>query len=197
MQLTTTTKVKNYLGITVSTYDTLISSIIDGVSDQAESYCNRNFNSATYTEYYDTELGDTKVFVKNYPVTSVTSLSYRSGTFGNPTWEAFNTNDYLLSDNGKISLALRLPESEKYIKVVYVGGYKIDFANETNTALHTLPAGLTQIITEMVAETFNMRKVAGILSESTEGQSITFATGTSNNDTYMKNSLAMYRSFNM
>jgi uncharacterized phiE125 gp8 family phage protein len=171
--ITTKSKVKSYLGLSGTTHDTLLDELIKNATASIERYCNRNFTEATYTEYFDTE-PVAKLFLRNFPVSSLTSVQYRNGTWGAITWENLNINDYLLNENGKVSLAFVLPQAEKYIKIVYVGGYKIDFANETNPALHNLPADLTQIATEIVAQTFNQRTSVGISNETTEGQSITY-----------------------
>ena len=196
--LTTKDKVKTYLGITSATSDTAITSIVSSISSQIEVYCNRSFTSTTYTEYFDTTEGYKKIFLKNYPIATLTSVQYRDGTWGNITWTDFNSNDYLLSESsGKLNFAYSLPEAEKYVKVVYVGGYKIDFTNESDITKHTLPASLTQIATEMSAQTFNLAKSSGILSESTEGQSITYQSAQSDSSfNSVKKKLDLFRNYN-
>jgi uncharacterized phiE125 gp8 family phage protein len=171
--ITTKEKVKTFLGISGTTHDNLIDELIKNATASIERFCNRSFTEATFTEYFDTDKVF-KLFLRNFPVSSLTSVQYRGGTWGAITWLDLNVNDYLLNDNGKVTFAFLLPEAEKYIKIVYVGGYKIDFTDETNPLQHTLPANLTQIATEIVAQTFNQRASAGILTESTEGQSITY-----------------------
>jgi hypothetical protein len=198
--LTTTQKVKDYLGIVSATTDTTITELVKNYSNQVEAFCSRSFGSTTYTEYFDTQDGDSKIFLRNYPTTTVSTIQYRTGTWGNITWSDFNENDYLVNDEqGKIAFSYRFPAFEKYIKVVYTGGYLIDFANESNPALHTLPFDLTQTVTEMVASAFNLRKTGGISSETTEGQSITYQTGnrdmTKNSD--YRDRLNRYRNFNL
>jgi uncharacterized phiE125 gp8 family phage protein len=172
--ITTKAKVKSYLGISGSTNDTLLDELIKNATASIERYCNRSFTQASYTEYFDIIGGHNKLFLRNYPVASLASVKYRNGTWGAITFESLNINDYLLNDNGKVAFAFAFPEAEKYIEIIYTGGYKIDFANETNTALHTLPFDLTQVATEIVAQTFNQRTSVGISNESTEGQSITY-----------------------
>jgi uncharacterized phiE125 gp8 family phage protein len=172
--ITTKEKVKTYLGLSGTTYDTLIDELIKNVTASIEKYCNRSFTETTYTEYFDTTAGDTKIFLQNFPISSLTSVQYRGGTWGSITWLDLNTNDYLLNTNGKVSLAFCLPQAEKYIKIVYIAGYKIDFTHETDTAYHTLPYELTQIATDIVATQFNQRTSLGVSSESTEGQSISY-----------------------
>jgi len=199
-QLTTTQKVKDYLGIVSATTDTTITELVKNYSNQVEAFCSRSFESTTYTEYFDTQDGDSKIFLRNYPTTTVSSIQYRTGTWGNITWSDFNENDYLINDNqGKIAFSYRFPALEKYLKVVYTGGYLIDFSNESDITKHTLPFDLTQTVTEMVANAFNLRKTGGISSETTEGQSITYQTGnrdlTKNSD--YRDRLNRYRNFNL
>ncbi len=172
--LTTKEKVKAYLGLSGSTHDNLIDELIKNASASIERFCNRSFEEDEYTEYFDTTAGHHKLFLRNYPVASLTSVKYRSGTWGAITWESLNVNDYILNDNGKVAFAFAMPEAEKYIEIVYTGGYKIDFTDELDITAHTLPFDLTQVATEIVAQSFNQRTSSGISSESTEGQSITY-----------------------
>jgi hypothetical protein len=196
--LTTKDKVKTYLGITSVTSDTAITSIVSSISSQIEVYCNRSFESTTYTQYFDTTEGYKKIFLKNYPVASLTSVQYRDGTWGNITWTNFNSSDYLLSEStGKLNFAYALPQAEKYVKVVYTGGYLIDFTNENDITKHTLPSALTQIATEMSAQTFNLSKSAGIQTESTEGQSISYQSSTNDSSfNSAKKRLDLFRNYN-
>lgn len=174
--LTTKAKIKDFLGVTSSANDSQFTLLAENVSLAIERYCNRTFVRGTYTEYFDTQQGDQYVFLRNHPIISVTSVKYRTGSWGSPTWTALPADDYMLvNDAGKIRFAGVLPEADKYIQVVYVGGYLIDFTTE-GAVTHTLPGDLEQIATEWAARVYQMRKSGGILSESTEGQSITFKT---------------------
>lgn len=47
--MVTLTEVKDYLGITVGTYDALLTTFIDYISAEIETYCDRKFREATYT----------------------------------------------------------------------------------------------------------------------------------------------------
>lgn len=173
--LTTVAKVKDFLGIVSADNNSTFAVLIKGVSATMERYCGRSFLQASYTEYLDAKPGNTKLFLKNWPITSLTSLKYRTGSWATPTWQAFGASDYLLTEEiGRVNLSVSLPEADKYIQAIYVGGYLIDFTDEDDLTSHTLPFDLTQIATEWVAKIFNTRKATGILSESTEGQSITF-----------------------
>lgn len=194
--LTTTAKVKEQLGIptATTTYDTLIAGIVTDTSAQVEAFCNRNFLEASYTQYFDTCYGDTKLFLKNYPVSSITTVKYRGGNYGTPTWYSYPTTEYLLNaESGKISFAGKMPEAERFIQAIYTGGYKIDFAHE-GTATHTLPTDLTTIVTDLCATSYNLLKTGGIASESTEGQSVTYKDIT---EEMTQKRLSRYRNYNI
>lgn len=194
--LTTKDKIKSFLGVTSSANDSQFIILAKNVSLAIEKYCGRTFLRATYTEYFDTEIGDRYVFLKNCPIVSLTSVKNRTGSWGSPTWTDLAANDYLLAnDNGKIAFAGCLPCADKYIQVVYVGGYLIDFDNEDDPLMHNLPGDLEQIATEWAAKTYQHKKSAGILTESTEGQSITFKTERISNE--FKERLDMYRHINI
>ena len=134
---------------------------------------------------YDTPNGD-KLFLKKYPIVTLTSLKYRTGLVSVPTYVEFNADDYLLySEEGYIKFFANfasLNGFEQGIRVVYDAGYLIDFTAITNPALHTLPLDLTQLANELVGFEFNRRTSQGISSETTEGQSITYNTRLSEND---------------
>jgi hypothetical protein len=69
--LTTTTNVKEYLGITSSTHDTLIGNLVTRVSREIETYCQRTFNSTAYVleRYQPTD--NKIIYVDNYPLISL------------------------------------------------------------------------------------------------------------------------------
>lgn len=175
--LTTRTKVKSFLGITDSSSDTIIDELINYVTDYIEGMCGRRFLRTTYTsEEYDTR-NTHRVFLKNYPVVSVSAVEYRSGTISSPVWITYDANNYMLYDKeGYVYFFSKLPETRKGIRFTYIAGFLIDFANEGNTTLHTLPFDISLVATELVAKLHDIRKAEGILSQTTEGQSVTYQT---------------------
>lgn len=178
--LTTKTKVKTFLGITGTGSDTVIDELINYVTDYIEQYCGgRRFLRSTYTnEVYDTKHGQSKIFFKQYPVASVSAVEYRSGTISSPSWVTYDANGYLLYPaEGYMRFFSKFPEVSQGTRFTYIAGYLIDFSNEGNTTLHNLPADLSLVATELVAKLHDTRKSEGVLSMTTEGQSITFAGG--------------------
>lgn len=176
--LTTRTKVKSYMGITGTDNDTVIDELITGVTAFIKSYCGgRKFLQADYVEIYDSRHGRHKIFLNIIPVTGVTSVEYRSGPASNPTWVAYNADSYLLYGNGGyIHFFGALPEVPQGLRITYFAGYSIDFTQEFDTGFHTLPADITLAANEIIATILNTRKSAGITTESTEGQAITYDT---------------------
>lgn len=170
--LTTTAKVKAHLGISVSTYDTVIDTIVNWTTDFIEGYVGKRFKETTYTqEEYDG--GVHCLFLKNYPVTTLSAFEYAQGLPSSPTWTAFSANDYKLYGNeGYIkSLAGTFANGSRNLRATYTAGYKIDFANEL-TSTHTLPFDVTMVATQLSAKIFDKRFSEGKSSENVEGQSI-------------------------
>lgn len=172
--LTTLQKVKDYLGITDTTLDTLIQASINQQTDFIESFCGaRRFLRTTYTgEIYDSKPGRC-IFLNNFPITSLTAVYYRGGTVSSPVWNTYSADGYLLYGNsGYVKFYAMLPEVSQGLKFDYVAGYLIDFTHELDTTYHTLPFDLTQACTQLVAEDVNTRQAIGLSMMATEGQQV-------------------------
>ncbi len=176
--LTTLAKVKLSLGIdsATTTYDDVLNTLINGVTDFIENYCgSRRFLSTTYTnEIHDSVRGRSQFFT-NFPVTTLTTVEYRSGTPSNPTWNTFNADGYLLyGKEGYVKFYATLPEVMQGLRYTYIAGYLIDFAHETDITKHTLPFDLTMVATDLVCKAYNLKQAQGLESMSTEGQTVVF-----------------------
>lgn len=68
--LVTLVSLKAYLGVTTTTDDALMESLIDRASDFIQRYCARYFVSQRYTEWHDT-YGADRVALKNNPVENI------------------------------------------------------------------------------------------------------------------------------
>ena len=195
--LTTTAKVKTYLGISDSASDAVIEMLINQATMFIENYCGgRKFLNQSYTETYDTD-GKT-IFLNQYPVTAITSVKYRSGTPSTPIWNTYNVDSYQQYLNeGYIKFYGDLPKVMQGIQVVYTAGYLIDFPNETTASpvTHTLPFDLTMACTMLCAHYFTNRQASGVSMMRTEGQEVRFK---DNNDTIpdaVKQVLGQYQAF--
>lgn len=187
--LTTSTAVKSYLDISASTWDTLLGNLITQCTEWIEGYCGgRRFvkPSSAVTEYYDGDRDDdgrTILFLKSYPIVSITSISYMSGAYNAPTWNLFDAASYYLPDTTKNEVHFaELPVGRQNIKVIYTAGYESA----------SLPNDLVLACIQLVARQFNKRKSQGVLNESVGGASL----GWSNElDIELRKTLNRYRSF--
>lgn len=119
---------KEYLGIASGTTseDSILSFFINEISARCNSYTGRFILSKSYTEYYDGD-GSEELFLKNYPVTVVSSIY-------DDVNREFNSNSLISSDNyivettsGIIRLWNRMAFNcgKANIKIVYTAGYAI------------------------------------------------------------------------
>ena len=193
--LTTKEKVKSYLGISVATDDTMIDMLIDQSTSFIESYCGgRKFLSQSYTDIVDTK-GGNKLFFYQFPVSTLTSVEYRSGTPSTPIWSIFNVDTYLLYDKaGYVGFFGNLPKLMQAIRLKYTAGYLIDFANE-GTATHTLPVDLTMACTMLVAHYYTNRQASGMSMVKTEGQEVRFKDTSDALPSAVKQILGNYQTF--
>ena len=155
--------IKSYLKIDTAsvTHDAFLLSLIGNAKGKIESYCNRSFEYETKTEYYDGDGWDT-LYVKGYPINSISELKYYDSTSGDYTdliSEAGDTiaNSVVFSGN-EIELRksyLFFESTEpKNIKIIYTSGYKA----ETGTGNMSITAGTkavtgsgTAFLTELTA----------------------------------------------
>jgi len=103
--------------------------LIPGVSKAIETYCSRNIlDDAALTEYYSGD-GDDTLQLKQWPINSVTSVHYRSGSGWDESsdWATALTEDtdfYIESEKGQLKATVSAwSEAKKYYKVVYRAGW--------------------------------------------------------------------------
>lgn len=152
---TTATAVKEYLRISHSNWDALITSLITRMSGFFESQINRTLDAADYTERYDGEEDNGGVLrLKHPPINSVTSLHDDiNRAFGASTLIA--TADYVWYANEGV---IRLDGAEfrvglQNIQVVYNGGYD------------TIPDDVVQAVIELVAFKLIQSDTGGVIKQ--------------------------------
>lgn len=171
-QITTKDRVKSLLGLSGTTHDTVLDNIINGVSAFIEGICNRQFKSATYTDEIYEGVKSRFLYLNQFPITSLTSVFYNSGSLAVPVWVAFDANYYVLdARNNCIYFDAGMPIGFRNIKVTYVAGYVIDYATPAN---HTLPYDLSMVAEQIVSKVFGKRKSEGSSSESIDGANVSY-----------------------
>lgn len=173
--LTTEARIKTRLTITVSGFDTMLKRMMYAATDFIEKECGgRRFKRTTYTQelYNGTPLGDDSgvsvpfLILRNSPVSTLTTLEYRTGSRSSPTWVAFQTDDYEPDNsNGIVRVWGGLPKGMQNIRATYAAGYLIDFTQEFDDAAHTLPNELTDLCERLVIKLFKKREKEGVSQE--------------------------------
>jgi hypothetical protein len=181
MAVITTAQFKTYASITVTTWDTLLGVLIPAAQADAERFCNRSFDTATYTELHD---GDNagRFVLKNAPITSITSVKYVA-VDGTKTALPSTLYGYV-SETGELSLVpLGVRKSTSYdsmgapyasswsngpafvrgvqnYEVIYVGGYS------------SMPADLQLAMYQYVDELFAPIKNGAAIDTSLASETI-------------------------
>lgn len=172
--LSTLARVKLYLGIGSDKYDGLLTMLLNDATGFIERFCKRSFLSQTYTsEVYDGSGTDT-IVLNQFPVTAVSAFQYRDYEDNTDQWSSFDsTDEFRWFEDGRIQLiAGKFSETPKKYRVTYVAGYKIDFDNENNPSLHTLPFEIEAACLKIVGAVFNTRRLEGLESESIGDSSV-------------------------
>lgn len=164
--LTTVARVKARLTITVSAHDTVLMYLINGATDFIEGECNRRFKETTYTNevYSIPNAGNGFLVLKQFPISTVSSLQFRAGLKSNPNWTEFVTDTWELMEDGApgiIQIYGAFIQGLNSVRVTYTAGYKINFSNYGDMTTHTLPADLTDLTERLAVKSFKRRESEG------------------------------------
>lgn len=163
-------EIKDYLRITDTANDTILTTMGAYVQAEIEAYCQRKFDLATYTDevlHYmtssfdgqpnlelDTYEDNLKILVKNYPVVSVTSFTHDTTTLT-------TGSDYLIDlEAGEIEMATFYSDAENDLKIDYVAGYS------------DAPDDLKMVILDGVKEMFKDYDVASAGGKDVKSKSV-------------------------
>lgn len=119
--------VKESLGIPSSdtSQDNIIIRKINQATEMIERYCGgRRFAETTYTdEEYDATNSD-QLILRNYPVTTLTSLSYRDSSLNEDAWEVVDADRYFTDITaGVLDLTFNAVGRWNRYRVTYTAGY--------------------------------------------------------------------------
>jgi len=162
--LTTKEKVKLFLDITATTYDTLLDTMCNQLTSWIENYCGgRRFMSTEYTEeLYDGDNFERFLRLKNYPVIAWTKIEYNAGTTASPNWTEYDASDYEKYDTTGILWFDRVEKGKRNIRISYTAGYA------------KIPYDLELLATKLVARTFEKRLSEQKVSEGSPDLNITW-----------------------
>lgn len=157
----TLNEVKEALEISGGDHDAKLNGYINRATDIIESYCRRRFLSTVHTDEIYSGDGSRYLSLRNFPVTSLASVAYRTGDFSSPSWDAVDTELFTLdtaagNDSGVIYLDTGFHRGVENYRFTYTAGY----------ALADVPNDLKEACIEIVSYLFNRRKsTPGIKSE--------------------------------
>ena len=141
MNLTSLNRVKNALGVTSTDNDAALSRLVSTASNRIAFYLRREsaIQLATYTEYFNPQLGQSVFRLKAYPVYSITSVYTDSTGLYTGSQTLVASTDYLVGSDGKsiwftlagsINNPLLWPTGRtvapKSLRVIYIGGISAD-----------------------------------------------------------------------
>lgn len=181
--LTTVARIKTFLGISGTTYDTILERLINMVSDFVEGYCDRTFReTANSNEIYD-GTGTNKLLLKNYPVddSATFTLEERAGDYRVSSWNAIDAELYhVLWNEGIVDfLGNRFREIPRHYRITYTSGYDFDNVTPGNTLESQGIGDLEYAVWKLVANAFRKRKHGtNVKSESIGDYSVSFRAST-------------------
>lgn len=187
--LTTLVEMKAYLGIDTSDTDndTVLTDMINAVGSQFDKYTDRTLEATDYTLQIDGN-GLEHIFLRNYPINTITSLHIDTDrTFGDLS--EIDSDHYVKYDeDGEIALIDYafgqgvFPLVRQCIKIVCNLGYTVEdtVVEEVTTATATLPADLKKAAQDQVKYLFRkyQNNEEGLSSYSTINNSVTLVENT-------------------
>jgi hypothetical protein len=177
--LTTLEKVRAHIGTDVDArVDATLAALISSSSAWVVSQLGRNILSATYTETRDGD-GSRRLLLKNFPVSSVTSLSVDGVTI--PARASLSDDGYVLRSDGLDLVGYVFARGVQNVSIVYVAGYS------------ATPADLEQAVNEHVALRYRDRGREGLGSAALAGDSASFVGNGGGTLAYIHSVLDTYR----
>lgn len=181
--LITLQQLKDYLNITDTTSDAILTSAIKQAGDFIESYTGRRLELQDYTLRIDGNWQD-ELILPHYPVNALTSLSYNTGTLGTPVWTTFDADNYMVdSETGIVSLTFSLNRWIKNIQAIFSAWY--DLSESCNSKNNDLQRATMQIATYYYSGVG--KTTSQVKKEQVDGASIEYDTtiGGIEQDTYV------------
>jgi gp6-like head-tail connector protein len=166
MLLTQLTTVKNRLGITDTSDDTLLTNYIKSASARFENDCHRLFErTVNAIEEFSGDV--TEIRVARYPIESISQFHLKNNETDG--WQLQSNVDFVLRRACLISLGIAFGTQAQQAKVTYTGGYVLP-PNSPGAGQTALPDDLEQACVEQVAYWYQNRHRLGLLSVPADGR---------------------------
>ena len=184
-EITTVARVKDRLALSQTdvTRDLVLKRLMYSVTQFIERACGgRRFKRQTIVqEVYDgseSEVSFDRIILKNAPVIAgqTVTVEYNNGTYDSASWVAMPTGSIQSIDleAGIIYFNGAIPKGKQNIRISYTAGYLIDYANEFDGALHTLPFDIGDLADRLITRLFKKRESEGKSIEGFQTSQITW-----------------------
>lgn len=158
----TVDSLKQYLKICDNSQDRLLKLLLESAISTVESYIGRKIEKSDYNEVINGD-AQREIFTKNYPINSITKISYNTGTHETPVWEDLDKVDYTYkSTTWNIYLKEHLIRGFQNYKIEYNAGYT------------EVPADIQICILKLASKYYNTSTSDGIKWETVNGDRIDF-----------------------
>lgn len=195
--LTTLARAKTFLGLSSDSYDSVLTMLINMATSVIKQYTGRDIKSQTYTNQELDGSGSKEIVLKQWPVTAFSTLQYRSVADGSDQWTTIDSDDYYWYEDGRIVfVAGKFTEAPQHYRATYTAGYLIDFDNEANTSLHTLPFELEMVCLKLVSLGYNTRRADGLVTSKVGDITLQYKANIMSDDT-LKTVLDKYSKINV
>lgn len=175
--LTTRARLKTYLGISVTTYDTVLDYVIDATTDFVLHYCDRVFQQTAYSNQVYDGTGTKYLLLKNYPVVSgeTFTLQERDSSINKSSFSTISSDDYFVkNDEGIVShMTSIFTKVDQHYRITYTAGYDYDTSSKTLISVNL--GDLEYAVWKLCAVMYYQRKSSGDISSERIGDySVTY-----------------------
>lgn len=158
-QLATLAQLKEYLAVTDTTDDALLTRLLDVCATSIEKWCSRTFAPADYSLTLDGN-GRTRIVVDQWPIVSIASLTIDGNTI--PASTGPKVNGYTFSGYRIDLRGYQFEVGAQNVEVSFRAGYT------------TVPSDVTQACIKLAALRYRERDRLGVSSKGIAGEQIVF-----------------------
>jgi hypothetical protein len=169
--ITTLQAIKEFAGIANNNQDSIITALMPQCLMAIGNYCNREFASASETEYRDGN-GASRMLMVNYPLTAVSSVTV-DGVAISPSVNGTMGYFYVPKSRNLILVGYKFTQGLRNVRVALTAGYG-DASGPSGSDICPWPADLVLAYTSYLVTRLRERTRLGIGSQSLAGESVTY-----------------------
>lgn len=198
--LTTLARAKSYLDISGTSKDLILTMLILAASKYIEeTHCKRRFKHQTYTSEVYSGNGTPRLFLKNKPIISgsTVTLQRRTTVMNEASWENVDSEDYFIDNTGaKLEMVAGVfEEGIQNYRVTYTAGFYLPSETEYQDGTDDdkdLPYDLELAMLDMVSSMYSARTSSGVVKEKVGQVEVTYAENAAE-DPKIKETLDKYK----